>query len=521
MKNGQMSEIRCQIIYFLFSFLCFLSSVFCFLSYAQEAALIPVIKFKDADIRVVLQSISEKAVKDGKKVNILASPGVQGFVSVSLENVDWQTALDAVLKTYDYSYIWVGDSIILVDTVERIGERQAQERQRQEVEVPRLKVFKLKYLDASDASKAVRPLLSAVGRVTVLEATGQAGWEFGADVTKRSRASEGKVSRTKVLVVSDVSKKLDEVEQLLAAIDVMPQQILIKSKIMEVQRDLLRDIGFDWGTGQTGASSTTLTYVDMSSDNDEDRKQAAGHFLADQITPTLFGPRETTTLTTTNTGLKVALKKLAGTQFETIMHALEEDARTNTLSAPTILTLNNQEASILVGEKFPIVETKVSTETNQIVGGSLEGYQDIGIQLNVVPQICGDKGGYISLIIHPAVTSSSSTVAVQDSDGNTLVEYPRITTRETETQIVIKDGDTIVMGGLLREITSKQEIGIPFLKDIPFLGKIFRRETDDVAIIDLLIFVTAEILDPGQAVSEQLLDTERVMSEFKKQEKIK
>ena len=481
---------------------------FCFfsfispLTFAQESkgdSKIPVIRFKEADIRVVLQSIAQKATKDGNKVNIVVAPGVEGLVSVSLEDVDWLTALEAVLRSYNYSYEWVGQNIILVDVIEKIQVRQAQEKERQEIEPARTKVFQLKYIDANDAKAAVEPLLSPLGRVSVLEVTGQAGWEFGTDVTKRSRSKAEKVSRTKTMIVSDVSKKLEEIEALLIRIDIEPKQILIKARIMEVNRDTLEDIGFDWGTGTTGATASEAQFVAANKKNGVDISQIAARSIAPQSS--VFASKATGL---DATDFQFAYKKLTGTTFEVILHALEEDVNTNTLSAPNILTLNNQEASILVGEKFPIVKTEVSTETSQITGGSLDYYQDIGIQLNVVPQISGANEEFINMIIHPAVTSSSSTIKIVDQNGTTLVEYPKITSREVETQIMIKDGETIAIGGLYKDVTGKAEIGIPILKDLPLLGFLFKRYTEDVEKIDLIIFITAEVIKPGEVMAGNL-----------------
>ena len=141
----------------------FLSVLLCFafatiFVYAQDDV-IPVIKFKDADIKVVLQSIAQKAFKDGEKVNIVVSPVVEGLVSVNLENVNWFSAMEAVLRPYDYSYEWVGDTILLVDTLEKIRERETEAKEREVVEPARTKVFKLKYIDAGDAKAAIEPLL--------------------------------------------------------------------------------------------------------------------------------------------------------------------------------------------------------------------------------------------------------------------------------------------------------------------------------------------------------------------------
>jgi len=489
------------------------------LSYAQNGP-IPVIKFKDVDIKIVLQSIAQKAYKEGQRINIVVSPDVEGLVSVNLENVGWFTALEAVIRPYNYSYEWVGQNIILVDTSEKISQREAQAKERQEVEPARTKVYKLKFIDANDAKKMVEPLLSPVGRVSVLETTGQAGWEFGTDITKRERAKEGKTARTKVMVISDIARKLDEIDALFARIDIMPKQILIKTRIMEVSRDLLEDFGLDWGTGTTGATASSAQYIDATTD-------PATAATLTQVAARAISPIPSISTTPsgasgiTASAYQLLYRKLTGAQFEAVVHALEEDARTNTLSAPTILTVNNQEASILVGQKYPIIKTEVSTETSQITGGSLDYYQDIGIQLNVVPQICGENEDFISMIVHPAVTARLSDISVTDQQGTTLVSYPWLTSREAETQIVTKDGETVVIGGLLKDVKSRYDIGIPILSKIPLLGWLFKRQTEDVDKIDLLIFITAKIVEPGEIFGQDLLEASTVPKEFKLDKKEK
>jgi len=509
--SARKQEIKgAQKLLLAFLFLFVLALQFVLSSFSQEV--IPVVKFKDADIKVVLQSISQKATREGKKVNIVVSPKVEGLVTVNLESVDWLTALKGVLDAYGYSYKWIGDNIVLVATIEEIKEKDLQEKERQEIEVPKLKVFKLKYLDANDAKKAIASLLSPVGKVSVLESTGQAGWEFGDDVAKRKRAEEGQISRTKILVVSDVSKNLDEVDKLLKEIDNMPKQILIKAKVMEVDRDLLRDIGFEFGTGTTGASSATFAF-DQLNLNSKNTKTLGGHSLSGQ-TPTVFPSG--TAITANNTGLKIDFKQLTGAEFEVVMHALENDVQTNVLSAPTIVTLNNQEASIMVGTKFPILKTQVSEQSSQIIGGSLDRYQDIGIQLNVVPQACGENDDYVNMIIHPVVSTQTGTSKIQ-SGTTILAEYPIIDTREAQTQVVVKDGDTIVMGGMLKDSKAKEKTGIPVLKDIPFLGWAFRRDSYYSEKIDLLIFITVHIVKPGEIVpSESINNSPAVVSKVKK-----
>jgi len=485
---------------------------FCFFSLgfaADEDELIPVIKFKDADIRVVLQSIAQKATRDGDKVNIVVSPNVEGLVSVSLENVDWFSTLEAVLRPYDYSYEWVGETILLVDTTEKISEREALAKEREEIEPSRTRVFKLKFIDANDAKNTIEPMLSPIGRVSVLEVTGQAGWEFGSDITKRARSKEGKVSRTKTLIVSDISKKLDEIDSLLKKIDILPKQILIQAKIMEIDRDFLKDVGLSWGTGTTGAKA--MERIAANKAGGTAISQVGAH-LSPPAT-SIFNPKSELTAT----DFQFAYRKLTGSTFDAILSALEEDVNTKTLSSPNILTLDGQEASMLIGEKFPIVKTEVSTETSQITGGSLDYYQDIGIQLNVVPQISGENENYISMIIHPAVTSSTETVDVMSSTGGTdtvLVSYPRIVSREVETQILIADGETIAIGGLYKDIVSEATVGVPILSKLPLIGYLFRRETKDTERIDLVIFITAKIVEPGDLVPINIMHSEEFLSEL-------
>lgn len=508
-KESRRNRQKLTVIFSLGFVICCLWS---FLSFAKNDGMISTIKFKDADIKVVIQAIAQKATREDKKINIVISPSVEGLVSIDLEDVDWFSTLDAVLKPYGYNYEWVGESILLVDTVEKIGEREALAKAREGVEPAKTKVFKLNYLDANDTMKTIEPMLSPIGKISVLELTGQAGWEFGSDVTKRSRSEEGKISRTKTLIISDIAKKLDEVDAFLKDIDIMPKQIMIKAKIMEMDRDFLTDIGFSWGTGTSGATADEAQFVPAKEKNGIDIAQAAIRGIAPESS--VFGSKASGL---DSTDFQFIYKRLTGQTFEVILHALEENVDVKTLSAPNILTLDGQEASMLIGEKFPIVKTEISTETSQITGGSLDYYEDIGIQLNVVPQISGEDENFINMIIHPAVTSSSETIKVVNADETTLVEYPKIISREIETQVMIKDGETIAIGGLYKDVTAKARIGVPILMNLPFVGWIFSRNTNDIEKVELVIFITAKIVKPGELLAlENNKDFEKFISNFEK-----
>lgn len=462
-------------------------------------------KFKDTDIKVVLKSIAKKAQQEGANINIVTTPEVEGSVTVDLQNVDWKSALQVILKTYDYGMVQE-KGIITVSSWDKIKEDEAREQAMAEGQTTKIEVIKLKYIEATDARRTIEPFLSKEGKIAILDVVGKAGWEFGGAVGKVSQSSKEKITRTKVLVISDTPSAIRQITKLLDEIDVPQKQILIKARIMEVNRDTLKDVGIDWGTGVDGASGYTTPPADLPI-NSKGRGTIAGRNLSSEFTPNAFDPLEGTSagglpgMYPYKAGLEVILKKVTGTKLEAILHALEEDGRTNTLSAPIILTTNNQQASILVGTQFPIIKTETSTESNQIIGGSLDQYKDIGIQLNVIPQICGENDEYVDMIIHPAVTSYTNTSKVTSATGVTLVEYPIIISREAETHMMLRDGETVVMGGLLKDVKKEQTIGIPLLSELPWgVGNLFKRTTEDNSKIDLLIFITAEIVKPGRSI---------------------
>jgi len=467
--------------------------------------------FKEADIRNVLKIISYKS-----GVNIVTTPEVIGNVTIRLIDVPWEKALDAILKTYGFSYEKQGN-IILVAPIDKLTAQKKQEVELAQVQPRVTEVFNLRYIDAQDAKKAIEPQLSPRGKITVLEMTGQAGWEFGGtseEAGKRKRVEQEKMGRSKVLIVSDIPPVLDRIREVVERIDVVPQQVLIEARIMEVNRDTLRDIGFDWGTGVAGASTYTTAPTDLKLDS-KGKKTIASRNLASEFTPGLFNPTEGTSnfpgTYPYKAGLEVLYKKLGGTQFEVILHALEEDAHTNTLSAPRILALNNQEATILVNTRYPILKTETVTSSSiPVTTTTLDYYQDIGIQLNVVPQI--GASNYINMVIHPAVTSYTTTLGTN--------AYPVIEAREAESRILMKDGETVVIGGLLKDVKSRELIGIPFLNKIPLLGNLFNRETTDTEKIDLLIFITARIMKEGEFTPEEIAKLEERLDRGTKKEAV-
>jgi type IV pilus assembly protein PilQ len=258
----------------IFGVVFYVSLAFATFLYAQSEESNITLDFKDADIQSVLRILSEKG-----NVNIVSAKDVVGTVTMRLADVPWQKALEVILKTYGYGYEKEGN-IITVSPLDKLTEQKKAEKELSEIQPVISEVFNLKYLDANDAKKVIEPQLSSRGKVTVVEVKGKKGWKFG-EVSaggtaaagaggKLTRAEKGEESRSKTLVVSDIPPSMEKVREILAQIDVMPKQVLIETKIVEVNKDKLKDLGIEWGTGSTGAANSAITAVSLSKTKDPD-----------------------------------------------------------------------------------------------------------------------------------------------------------------------------------------------------------------------------------------------------------
>jgi type IV pilus secretin PilQ/predicted competence protein len=520
---------RVILAFLLLSFTCFIIG-----SYAQAAENF---KFKDADIRVVLQAIAQKAsISTGiegelQKVNIIVSPKVKGLVTVNLDEVDWLTALEGILKAYGYGYEWIEDDLILVATLEDLAEQREKNAVAAQQEPLETVTYTLRYLDANDVKKLIEPQLTPRGRITILEVEAQKKWKarggYAAgkgeeEKAERAEREEGARPRTKKLVVTDTKSNVRNIIASIMQLDIMPKQILIKAKVMEVSRDSLRDLGLDFATGSTGVTDANDVYVDGTGHHFEFNdaktgKTAVGGASIADVTPSVFDPKSAgiAGVTPYTAGLEFIFRRLTDFEFEAILHALEETVDANILSAPHILTLDGQEAYIMVGYKRPIIKSTIQASEGAVgIAKELYYYQNLGIELNVVPQISDED--FINMQIYPSVTSSTEDVeATSMLAGVTSTDtYPIIDVRETQTQILMRDGETIVIGGLIKDVQHEGVIKVPILGDIPILGLLFQRRTTDVQKIDLLIFITAHIIDPANTASQEFVNTEKFSSGF-------
>jgi type II secretory pathway component GspD/PulD (secretin) len=302
--------------------------------------------------------------------------------------------------------------------------------------------------------------------------------------------------RINALIVRNTPQNLQMLEDIIYNLDITPYQILIEARFLEVDITDTKELGLEWKFANEDVAV-------------ERKNKEFKHGLAKD------SGVDFTSFTRLAEGLNLTYKGLLTTpQFETVLHALEETKKIKTLSAPRITTLNNQMASIKVVDEwiyptryeYEIVQT--DNDGNGILTADETSYmnvpkdflrRDVGILLKVIPSVGADKKT-ITLSLIPEVSEASAD-AFSYTGG---VSLPKFTSRNLSTTVVVNSGDTVVLGGLIKESRTKTVTKVPILGDIPLVGAFFKKDADSIQRKNLLIFVTAKILSPS---GEELITT--------------
>jgi len=433
--------------------------------------------FKDADIRTVLHTLSYKS-----GINIVASSDVEGQVSIRLVDVPWDTALEVILKNHGLASERIGN-IIRVITLSSVAEEELQNE-----------VFVLNYSKAKDVAAAIESTITDRGSVKFDD-------------------------RTNTIIVTDIPTNLHKVQTVIERLDKRTQQVSIETKIIEARIKDEDELGIDWTVEVTASGSarpTTLPFdrSEVPFSNKGKNKSMDGYLpLGDSASdfPTTLSPAfpfvgaESFTFGTLDfTGLQAVLK------------LLDKSTDTSILSNPTITTLNNQEAKVVVGSIFNIPTYERNDQTGKM---EITGYteKDIGIILTVMPHV--NEAQDIVVSLKPEVSAFDQWDNF--GSGENAIQAPRFTTRTADTQVMIKDGQTIVIGGLRENTTVKIDKKVPFLGDIPLLGELFKYKEDDIDTKDLLIFVTVRLVDEHQDDKSLMEKTEKDFFDVKNVDEIK
>lgn len=449
--------------------------------------------FNNADIRDVLNIIA-----DEYGLNLVMSDEVSGNITLSLKDMSPHSALDAILLSRGFDYE-IHDNMIRVASPPVLEGERKQRQAKMDLEPLVSEIVVLHYLDANEVKDMIKSMLTPRGSVTVLERRPFLGFQFGAGGPSGSSSSGGssapgdasslirsratgapQESRSNTLMVVDVERQVEKVKSVIKQVDIPPRQVMIDAKILEVDMDSLEDLGIDFNAEpsfRVGDKKVNVVPVDINTGE-------SNGDINDGIFSNTFP-------SSTDAGIHAVFRKLNGEDFTTILHALLQNEKTKTLSAPQILTIENQEAAILVGEQFPIFETNVSDQGTATE--SLSFFQPVGIILQVIVQVTPNND--ISMIIHPTVSSIGNLVT-----GTTGLTQPRINIREADTRVLMKNAQTLVIGGLLEDVVDEKYFRVPVLDSIPWVGKLFSRKQIDINQRNLLIFITPKIVDRGMAM---------------------
>ena len=395
--------------------------------------------FQDADIINVLRLLAEVS-----KLNMVIGDNVAGKVTMKMLDVPWDQALDVILKMKGLGKVYE-DNVLRIDTLANIAQQQEEEAKAKEAMIKAedlvTKILPVNYAKAGDIAESIKKSLSGRGDITV-------------DI------------RTNTLIIKDIKDKQEEINKLLQTLDRPTPQVLIEARIVQADSNFAKDLGIQWG----GNYSNT-----------------PGDYNIGMIT----GPTGTVGAPTTGFAVNLPAAGVAGTKGnvgftigKTVGDAFNLDLRlsagetqglTKVLSAPKIATLDNREATIQQGESIPY---KTVSQT-----GTKTEFIDATLTLKVTPKVTPD--GHIAMNIKIS----------KNRQGSIVVEgTPSINKKEATTEVLVKDGETTVIGGIY-EITDVDDVsGVPWFYQVPVLGWLFK-STQKVNIkSELLIFITPKII---------------------------
>jgi type II secretory pathway component GspD/PulD (secretin) len=452
--------------------------------------------FQDVDFASAVEFLAESA-----GVNILLSEQAKSAgraVTVHLVEMPLHRALEHLLKGQGLVYRYDGETIWVAT------------REEMEAEPMETRLFPLRQGPGFFA--AFEPL-SEVRESVALKATGLKELTTIKDILEEVVPSVGGRAilldeRSGSLIVTHVPYYLQQIERLLAELDITPAQVLIEARFVEVTFTDAKEWGFDGGLDANAA---------LTKKQKGDNTRSPGLQLSSTGTTLQRGSKiDFTSFTnqTSGSGLNLTFQGiLTGTQYSAVLHALADNKKTKTLSAPRVTTLNNQTATIKIVTEFVYAtryEASVVREDFNSDGDfndvrSSDGKRetrfvnvpqdfvtkDLGILLHVTPSVGQDRRT-ITLALKPEVSEKKT----DDSFGGE-VSLPRFTARNLETSVVIENGETVMLGGLMKDTTSRTVTKVPVLGSLPMVGKLFRKEDDTSERSNLLIFVTAQLVSPA------------------------
>jgi len=446
----------------------------------EQAAIEPgnvTVNFKDADIRTVLAYIAEVS-----GVDIVPAPDVKGIVDLKLTNKPWKVALDIIVRNYGFAYEREGD-IIRVVTIDKLKQEELTTQ-----------AFNLNYGKSKDVVSGIKDIVSERGKVMYDE-------------------------RTNTVLVTDIPTNIYKISQIISRLDKRTDQVLIETRIIETTLNDDEKLGIDWNVKITAAGAkrpTTFPFEAFKTPFNTKSGEMQAYF------PQVLTSSPVSTSTTSGGGLgtttaadfpgsatgifsfpfaakdQFTFGTLDFTEFKAVLEMIKSRANTDVVANPRVATLNNNEAIINVGETLNMPKYERNSTTGKM---EITGYEakDLGIILKVTPHV--NDNGEIVIDLNPMI---SDLLRYDTLDRASGVVAPVFSTRFAKTQVLIRDGDTIFIGGLIRERNIDTRKKLPFLGDIfgdvPYFGLLFTKKDIVKEKTELIFFITVNMMTLGKEI---------------------
>lgn len=424
------------------------------------------LNFQDIDVRSVLQLIA-----DFTDLNLVASDTVAGNITLRLQNVPWDQALDLVLKTKGLDKRQVGN-VLLVAPADEIAarERQELESQKQIAELAPLRreLIQVNYAKATDMAKLFQSVTSADG-------------------TPDSRGSITVDERTNSIIAYQTQERLDELRRIVAQLDIPVRQVMIEARIVEANVDYDKALGVRWG-GSVRNGRWDVSGKDGVQGFDKDTGVRAPFVGTDTVGSTTLEdglarlPFVDMGVQNSTSGIAIGYLG-SNVVLDLQLSAMEKTGNGEIVSQPKVVTSDKETAKILKGQEVPYQEASSS-------GATSTSFKEAALALEVTPQITPDN----RIIMEVKVTKDAPDFA------NLVNGVPPLNKNEVNAKVLVNDGETIVIGGVFSNTQTSAVEKVPFLGDLPFLGRVFRRDIVRDNKAELLVFITPRIMN-NQAIA--------------------
>jgi type IV pilus assembly protein PilQ len=408
------------------------------------------VDFPDEEIRTILRNVA-----DLFELNLVIPDTLQGRTSLKLREVTWRQIFQVILSPVGYTFVEDGNIIKIVSLAALAEEPLATE------------IFIINYAKAADIKNSIDSIVDAsVGGKVIVD------------------------TRSNGLVITERSSRIGRIRPIIEKLDRATDQVMIESKFIEISVENEKSLGLDW-TLAGGSSGSAYASSEKGS------------------VPVSPGTTVTGTPIAPGNSFNITTSMLSGADYTAILRAAETKGNARVVNNPTLVTLNNVQAEINIGEEYPIPSYTYNAERGAFEVSGFE-YKPIGVLLKVTPQI--NSQGFIKLTLEPEISQRDPIPVNFGGAGG--AEIPIINTRKTKTQVSLQDGHTLGIGGLIKDEENKNVSQLPILGSIPGIGRLFQNKNNQTIRTNLLIFITARVISPKDAKPEEIYDP-RVLRDAK------